>query len=161
MEPSILGPESEVKPVLIRCLYCHQPFAPSLFHPQQSICHSPECQRRRKSDYHRRKQQTDPQYRQVCEESRKKWCLNHPNYQRQYRKDHSEYVEQNLIAQKRRDQRRRARNLVKNNLAIDLKRLPAEVWLVGPDLGDLVKNNLAISQVMIFQTVAATARQFG
>jgi len=42
--------------------------------------------------------------------------------------------------------------IVKNNLAIDLKRLPAEVWMTGPGLDGIVKNNLAISQVLIFQT---------
>jgi len=38
-------------------------------------------------------------------------------------------------------------------LAIDLKRLPARVWMTGPGLESIVKNNLAISQVVIFQTV--------
>jgi hypothetical protein len=38
-------------------------------------------------------------------------------------------------------------------LAIDLKRLPAEVWMAGPGLELIVKNNLAISQVVIFQTL--------
>jgi len=42
--------------------------------------------------------------------------------------------------------------IVKNNLAIDVKRLPAEVWMTGPGLDVIVKNNLAISQVVIFQT---------
>ena len=47
-------------------------------------------------------------------------------------------------------------DLVKNNLALDLKALSADVWLVGPELEHLVKNNLAISEVMIFQSVAAS-----
>jgi hypothetical protein len=42
--------------------------------------------------------------------------------------------------------------IVKNNLAIDLKQLPARVWMAGPGLDEIVKNNLAISQVVIFQT---------
>jgi hypothetical protein len=46
------------------------------------------------------------------------------------------------------------RNLVKNNLAFDLKSVSADVWLVGSELENLVKNNLAISEVMIFQSVA-------
>jgi hypothetical protein len=47
-------------------------------------------------------------------------------------------------------------NLVKNNLALDLKSIDADVWLVGPDLGDLVKNNLAISELMIYQSFTAS-----
>jgi hypothetical protein len=53
------------------------------------------------------------------------------------------------------------RHLVKNNLAFDVKASSADVWLAGPELEDLVKNNLAISQVMIFQTVAAPGAHEG
>jgi hypothetical protein len=45
------------------------------------------------------------------------------------------------------------RRLVKNNVALDLKHCAAEVWLVGPAAGDLDKNNLALSQLLIFQPV--------
>ena len=52
--------------------------------------------------------------------------------------------------------------LVKNNLALDLKRSAAEVWLVGPVARDLVKNNLASSQIFILQPLApATGRDSG
>ena len=44
-------------------------------------------------------------------------------------------------------------SLVKNNVALDLKHSAAEVWLVGPDAADLVKNNVAFSEVMVFQRV--------
>jgi len=47
------------------------------------------------------------------------------------------------------------RNLVKNNLAINIKSFSADIWLAGPQLENLVKNNLAISEVMILQTVTA------
>jgi hypothetical protein len=48
--------------------------------------------------------------------------------------------------------------IVKNNLAIDLKRLPAEVWMTGPGLDEIVKNNVAISKVLIFQTDGGSNR---
>jgi hypothetical protein len=62
--------------------------------------------------------------------------------------------EQNRQKQQQRDRKRRLRRLVKNNVALDLKRCAAEVWLVGPAAGDLDKNNLALSQLLIFQPVA-------
>jgi hypothetical protein len=43
--------------------------------------------------------------------------------------------------------------LEKNNLALDLKHSAAEVWLVGPRVKNLEKNNLASGQVFIFQSV--------
>ena len=42
----------------------------------------------------------------------------------------------------------RLQHLVKNNLALNLKHSPAEVWLLGPAADDLVKNNLAASPTL-------------
>lgn len=138
------------------CPYCHQPFDPSPFHPRQTVCLSPECQSRRRSDYHSKKIASDPDYRQVCLESQKKWRERHPDYQRSYRSRHEAYAERNRQKQWGRNQKRKLSLIVKNNLAIDLKRLPAEVWMAGPGLEVIVKNNLAISQVVIFQTLDAS-----
>jgi hypothetical protein len=131
------------------CLYCQNTFNPSPFHPKQTVCASPECQRRRQSDYHRKRVAADSDYREACIESRKKWRDNHPGYQRSYRSKHKAYVQQ----------KRQLALIVKNNLAIDLKRLSARVWMTGPGLEAIVKNNLAISQVMIFQTLGESAGQ--
>jgi hypothetical protein len=135
------------------CAYCHNAFNPSPLHPKQTVCTSPECQRCRRSDSHSKRIATDPDYRQACLESRKKWRDNHPGYQRSYRSKHQAYVEENRRKQKQRNQKRQLALIVKNNSAIDLKRLPARVWMTGPGLEMIVKNNLAISQVMIFQTL--------
>lgn len=147
------GAEHEMnarKPV---CPYCHRSFDPSPFHPAQTVCTSPDCQRLRRSDYHRRKIAGDPDYRQACLESRRKWRENHPDYQAGYRAGNEGYVERNRQKQRRRNQKRKLSLIVKNNLAIDVKRLAAEVWMTGPGLDVIVKNNLAISQVVLFQTL--------
>jgi hypothetical protein len=135
------------------CVYCHNPFTPSLFHPNQTTCTSAECQRRRKNDSHRKRITTDPDYQKTCIESRKKWRDNHPDYQRDYRYKNQAYVEQNRRMQQQRNHKRQLELIVKNNLAIDLKQLPARVWMTGPGLEAIVKNNLAISQIVIFQAV--------
>ena len=145
------------KPV---CPYCHLSFDPSPFHPEQTVCTSPECQRHRRSDYHRRKAAVDPDYRQACLESRRKWRENHPGYQAGYRAKNEAYVERNRQKQRSRNRKRRLAVIVKNNLAIDVKRLPAEVWMTGPGLDRIVKNNLAISQVVILQTLGESEGRF-
>ena len=144
------------KPV---CRYCHNPFDPSPFHPKQTVCTSPECQRRRRCDYHRDKIDRDSCYRQSCLDSQKKWRENHPDYQRSYRSKNEACVQQNRKKQQQRNQKRRLALIVKNNLAIDLKRLSARVWMTGPGLEEIVKNNLAISQVVIFQTLGESVEQ--
>jgi len=136
-----------------QCPYCHQSFVPSAFHPQQRICSRDACQRQRRREYHRAKVATDPEYRQVCRDSRQKWRACHPDYQKQYREGHPAYVEANRKRQRSRDARLRLAGLVKNTLAFDLRRWPGELWLLGPPTPPLVKNNLAFSELTVFQTV--------
>jgi hypothetical protein len=136
-----------------RCRYCQRLFQPSLFHPQQAVCNQVSCQRQRLRDYHHQKIRSDPLYSQVVWESRKKWRDANPGYQKQYWRTHPQAAERNRQLQRRRDQRQRLQHLVKNNLALDLRHSPAEAWLVGPAADDLVKNNLARSQLLIFQSV--------
>jgi hypothetical protein len=136
-----------------RCRYCQQIFQPSNYCPRQSVCSKPECQRRRKTEYHRQKLQTDSLYAQVVRDSQKKWRETHPEYSKQYRQTHPEGVERNRQQQQRRDQQGRIQNLAKNNLALDLKRSVSEVWFVGPEVKDLAKNNLASAKVFIYQPV--------
>jgi len=90
----------------------------------------------------------------VVSDSRKKWRDAHPDYQKTYRKSHEAAADRNRQMQRGRDAKRRAEFLVKNNLALDLKRSAAGVWLIGPAAHDLEKNNLASCQMFIFQPVA-------
>jgi hypothetical protein len=140
-----------------RCCSCQQSFEPSKYRPDQIFCSHPDCQRRRRAEYHRRKVENDPVYATVVSDSRKKWREAHPDYQKSYRQSHEAAAERNRQLQRQRDARRRVRNLVKNNLALDLKRSAAEVWLVGPSVADLDRNNVASCQLLIFQPVAASA----
>ena len=100
-----------------RCPYCHDSFQPSTYRPQQTVCSKAECQRRRRSKYHREELQADPEYRQVARDSQKKWRQAHPEYDQKYRAEHPEYHQRNRQQQQRRDQKRRFRRLAKNNLA--------------------------------------------
>jgi hypothetical protein len=139
------------------CRYCQQSFHPSPYRPQQSVCGQSDCQRRRRSDYHRQKIASDLAYRQIVDDSRKKWRDAHPDYSKQYRQQHPLAAERNLQMQRRRDQKRRIQNLAKNNLALDLKHSAAEIWLLGPGAKDLAKNNLAACQFFIFQPLPAVS----
>jgi len=124
---------------------------------EQSVCSQRECQRRRRAECHRRRIATDAEYADVVRDSRRKWREAHPGCQKTYRQAHPAAVERNRQLQRRRDEQRRVQFLVKNNLALDLKRCTAEAWLVGPVARDLVKNNLASCQMFIFQPLAPAA----
>ena len=139
------------------CRSCQQSFEPSKYRPDQSFCSQPDCQRQRRAEYHRRKIEADPVYAGVVNDSRKKWREAHPEYQKTYRLSHEAAVERNRLLQRQRDGKRRIQSLVKNNLALDLKHCAAEVWLLGPAVRDLEKNNLAACKMFIFQPAAPSA----
>jgi hypothetical protein len=138
-----------------RCPYCQCSFLPSIYRPQQVVCSQAECQRRRRTDYHRKKLATDPEYRQVVRDSQKQWWDEHPEYQKHRRQGNPKLVENNRQRQRQRDQKRRLQQLVRNNLAFDLKHSASEVWLLGPKLHDLDKNNLASAQVFILPSLGS------
>ena len=72
------------------CPYCKCTFLHSPYRPQQAVCSRPECQRRRRADYHRRKLEADPEYRQIVHDRQKKWREAHADYLPRYRAQHPE-----------------------------------------------------------------------
>lgn len=137
-----------------RCPYCEQLFQPSKFQPKQLVCGEPVCQSRRRADSREHKLATDAEYSQVCRDSAQKWRARNPDYWKQYREQHPAGVERNRQQQQHRDQKRRLRQLANNNAALDLKRCPVEVWVMGNGFGDLANNNSAQGQVWILQALA-------
>lgn len=146
---------------LRRCRYCQCTFRPSKFQPRQEVCSQPDCQRQRRGDYHRSKVATDPEYRDVCRDSARKWREQHPDYWKQYRHSRPAAAEQNRSRQQIRDQRRRLCHLANNNSALDLKRTAAEVWLLAPGASDLANNNSAPGQVWIIEALPPRASPSG
>jgi len=122
------------------CRYCHKPFQPSKFQPRQSVCGELICQRRRRTEYHRQKIANDPEYREVCRDSPRKWRVRNSNYWKQYRAAHPDAVARNRQQQELRDHRERLRHLANNTSALDLKHSAAEVWLVGAGAEVLLRN---------------------
>ena len=137
-----------------RCRYCQRSFQTSKFRPLQTVCSEVGCQRQRRADYHRGKIAADPEYRDVCRDSPRKWRARNPDYWRQYRSDHPDAAVRNREQQKLRDRRARLRNLANNTLARDLKHSAAEIWLVGSGAGSLANNNLAPGQVWVIEALA-------
>jgi len=148
MEPPHLGESRR------NCPYCQQGFVPSRYRPSQQVCSAKPCQDRRKADSHRTRKTQDPVYAQVCRDSQRKWREAHPDYQRQYRETHPDSIEQNRERQCQRDERRKLGHLVKNNLALDLTASISNVYLLGPQVSHLEKNNLAQAKLLIYQRAA-------
>lgn len=136
-----------------RCRYCQKSFQPSKFQSRQQVCGAPECQKQRRAEYHQQKIYTDPEYREVCRESPRKWRARNPGYWKQYRQEHPTAAERNCQQQQVRDRKRRLRNLANNTSALDLKHSAAQVWLFGAEAAHLANNNSAPAQVWVIEAL--------
>lgn len=141
------------------CPHCKQRFQPSRYRPDQRICSSLKCQRRRRTEYHRKKLVEDPVYREQCCDSQKKWRESNPGYMQNYRaelrtKDRPTATKPGLLSELR-----QLLKLVKNNVALDLKSFDASVWLLCRKSAVSEKNNLASAKVIIVQGVPRDAIQ--
>jgi hypothetical protein len=134
------------------------PFALRAFIRNRPFVHRRHCQRQRRREYHRRKVAADSVYRQVCNDSSRKWRAANPGYWKRYREAHLDATARNRTLQQTRDQARRVRDLANNNLALDLKSCAAAVWLFGPTAENLANNNLATTQVFIVEGLNSRSR---
>jgi hypothetical protein len=111
------------------CTYCHKKFECSRYHPDQQVCSSKECQRRRRTDYHRKKIQDDPVYREQCLDSQRKWRERNPDYMQRYLfKRLKKSLCESEISKLVREQRLFGIN--ENNVAMNLRPLTASIWLI-------------------------------
>jgi hypothetical protein len=132
------------------CTYCEQEFHPSRYHPDQRVCSSTECQRRRRADYHREKLATDPEYLEQCRDSQKKWREKNPGYMKQYRAKHQVGCHHDFERARLLNDLHQLADSVKNNLVFDLRAMDASIWLISDGVIQ-EKNNLASAKVIILQ----------
>ena len=138
------------------CFYCRQRFQPSRYRPDQSVCSSPKCQRRRRNDYHRKKIAVDFTYREQCRDSQRNWRERNPGYMRNYRARRRAKEPPTAKSDLSRELRRLLKE-VKNNVALDLKSVDGSAWLVCPSGNSSEKNNLASAKIIVLQGVLRVA----
>jgi hypothetical protein len=136
---------------LPRCPYCREPFAPSRYRPDQTVCGGPDCQRQRRAAYHRKKLQDDASYRAQCRDSQQLWREQHLDYMPTYRKSHTRPAPKTRPPAGSPAELVRLLNRVKNNVAIDLNACPARVFIVSAE--ERVKNILATAQLVLVEVL--------
>ena len=136
-----------------RCRYCEKNFQPSKYQPNQLVCSDPVCQQRRRSESRQHKLAADPEYREVCRDSSRKWRTENPGYWKRYREKNPDSVARNREQQQTRDRKQRLLNLANNTSALDLKHSAAGVWLLTAGTEDLANNNSVAAQVWVIETL--------
>lgn len=132
-----------------KCRYCTEKFRPSRYHPDQQVCSSGDCQRRRRTAYHRKKLVEDPLYREQCRDSQKKWRENNPHYMKRYRAKRRDGDRPISKASNLTCELRQLLEMVKNNAAVDLRAVDASIWLVSPNGVLSEKNSLGYAKIII------------
>ncbi|MCI0695672.1 hypothetical protein L0337_27175 [candidate division KSB1 bacterium] len=98
--------------ITITCKNCgHEVPANFRLKGSQLYCGDPKCQRARKRAWQKNKMTTDTKYRRKQITCLKRWRKEHllHRYQKQYRDNHPEYVEENRETQRLRNDKRRQR----------------------------------------------------
>jgi len=134
-----------------RCRYCQKVFQPSKYQPLQAVCSEKACQQQRRIEYRRQKLTIDKEYRQVCQDSSRKWRSRNPDYWKQYREKHPDAVTRNRDQQQARDRKQRLHDLANNTSVLDLKRSAASIWLLTAGAEDLANNNSVSAQVGVIE----------
>jgi hypothetical protein len=111
-----------------QCVACSQLFQPCPQVPHQSYCSAPDCQRERRRQWQRLKLQTDPDYQGNQSSAQRAWMGRNPNYWREYREAHPEYVERNRSLQQGRNTKTRVGSIAKMDASNPGIPLPAGIY---------------------------------
>ena len=71
------------------CSCCGETFQPHHKVPNQTYCSLPACQKKRRQSWDRKKQKSDPDYRDNKSRVQQTWTESNPDYWRKYRKSNS------------------------------------------------------------------------
>ncbi len=131
------------------CLGCGQPFKPYSRVPQQKFCSAQDCQAERKRQWKRNKLKTDPDYKANQAQAQKAWIQRNPEYYRQYRKSHLDYVDQNRILQRKRNAKAKSKidSIAKMDTSIPVNPLPSGIY----QLSLITDGKIAKSDVLIVE----------
>lgn len=105
-----------------QCVACGQPFQPHPQVPRQSYCSAVQCQRARRQEWQRLKLKNDPDYQDNQTRAQQAWARRNPEYWRQYRESHPEYVGRNRSLQQER--RTLAKKIAKMDVSSSVLPLP-------------------------------------
>jgi len=95
------------------CIHCRKSFNPNPRIKNQKYCNEKECQKARKAKWQREKMAKDLDYKSNQKACQQQWQRGQPDYYRDYRAKHPEYVERNKLLQITRNAKRRKDGLVR------------------------------------------------
>jgi hypothetical protein len=115
-----------------QCAACGLEFRPRPQVPQQCYCSATACQRERQRRWQIDKRRDDHDYQDNQARAQRAWCERNPDYWRDYRADHPEYIERNRAQQRDRNARRRETLIAKNDASPPVFPLRSGIYQISP-----------------------------
>lgn len=132
------------------CAACGQTFQPRPQVPQQAYCSAPACQQQRRQQWLRLKLKADPDYRDNQTRAQQAWIQRNPDYWRQYRESHPDYVDRNRAQQRGRDSAAATDSLAKMDASKSPAPLPSGLYRLIPVVDpDLAKMDVWIVEITV------------
>jgi len=137
-----------------RCVACGMSFIARPQVPHQTYCSASRCQHERRQEWQRSKLKIDADHRDNKSRAQQTWAQKNPNYWRQYRDSHPDYVENNRSKQRGRNTNSKSERakIAKKDASIEKSMLPYglyELRFVGSD-------SIAKTDVWLIEIIAHT-----
>lgn len=128
-----------------RCAACSRLFKPWPQITNQQYCSEPDCQRERRRRKQQARRKGNPALRDSDAQYLRDWLVKNPNYWKQYRAGHPDYVERNRNGQQRRNQERVAKDtlMASNDLPV------GRYQLIPIDCGTVANEDAWIVEITI------------
>lgn len=127
--------------------------------PGQQYCSQADCQRARKNQWRRNARHNDADYRSNQRQANQRWQASHPDYWKQYRVSHEEYVQRNRDKQRVRDRsvkiqgQAQATHLAKSDALPDKKPIHSgSYWLTPVSSNHLAKSDALFVKIDLMTT---------
>lgn len=140
------------------CKHCRRIFLIAR-NPGQQYCSQDDCQRARKNQWRRNARHRDADYRSNQRCANQRWQSNHPDYWKQYRASHQEYVQRNRDKQRMRDKsakiqrQAQATHLAKSDALPDKTPINSgRYWLIPVQSNHLAKSDALFVKIDLMTT---------
>jgi hypothetical protein len=138
-----------------RCAACDQVFQPRPQVPAQSYCSLPDCQKERRRRWQQEKLRTDQDYRDNQARAQKAWLERNPDYWREYRSTHEDYVERNRAFQRTRNAQRNNSPIAKMDVSPSLSPLTSGIYRMSPvEVSEFAKIDVWTVQITVLSTLS-------
>lgn len=114
-----------------QCLACGQDFLPCPQVPNQCFCSAPACQKERRRRWQRDKLKADPDYQDNQNRAQQAWIERNPDYWRQYRETHPDYLERNRQKQQQRNRRQKIPDIAKMDESFSVPLMLSGVYVLS------------------------------